>query len=175
MARLVDLDIILKDGTFVKDPVQSDVDGAAITCQRFEMGGVAPTDLKSGHPKGSREYAGITIHKRLDGASPGLFKLFAYHIGFKAVFQIHKVNSSTSDEPSQVALTVTIGGDEYMAWISSYKLVVPDVETRAENDPEEPYEVVVFSFSKIVLQKSGTNHAGEVKVEVVDDSLVGVL
>jgi type VI protein secretion system component Hcp len=175
MARLVDLEIITKDGKFDLDPVHTGVDDAAIFCRRFVMGGTAATNPKSGSPKGTREYEGITIEKPLNGASPALFQLFTGHVGFKAVFRIHQVKAGPTHEPGEVVLTVTIGGDDFLAWISSYKLVVQDVETRAENDPDEPYEVILFSFSHITYHKSGTDNAGAPTELMVEDSLLGVM
>jgi hypothetical protein len=175
MARLVDMEIITKSGTVDLDPLHADADEAAIFCRRFELSGIAATDLKSGSPKGTREYPGITIEKRLDSASPVLFQLFTLHSGFKAIFRIHKVKSDAGDVPGEVALTVSIGGDEYRAWISSYKLIAPDVETKAANDPDEPYEVITFSFASIVYHRSGTNHAGAPTELMVQDSLLGVM
>ena len=174
MARLVDLKITPKSGKFDLDPLHKDVDDVGIYCRKFELSGVAATDSKSGSPKGTREYAGVTIEKRLDAASPSIFQLFIGHVGIKAEFRIYKVNSNTEETPGQVALTVSIGGDESLAWISSYKLIVPDVETAAKDDPDEPYEVITFSFSKIQYHKSGTNHKGAAAEIVVTDSLVGV-
>jgi len=175
MARLVDLEIITKSGSVDLDPLHADADEAAIYCRRFEFSGTAATDAKSGSPKGTREYAGITIEKRLDSASPVLFQLFTRHSGFKAIFRIHKVKSDPGDTPGEVALTVTIGGDECRAWISSYKLVVPDVETKAANDPDEPFELITFSFASIVYHRSGTNHAGAPAELMVEDSLLSVM
>lgn len=175
MARLVDLEIITKDGKFDLDPVHTGVDDAAIFCRRFELGGSAATNPKSGSPKGTREYEGITIEKPLNSASPALFQLFTNHVGFKAVFRIHQVKSGPTQEPGEVVLTVTIGGDDFLAWVSSYKLVVPDVEKRASDDPDEPYEVIVFSFSNICYHKSGTDNAGAPTELMVEDSLLGAM
>ena len=89
------------------------------------------------------------------------------------MFRIHKPNASSNYPPAEVAMKVTIGAPDYKAWISSYRLIVPDVETAVKDAPDEPYEEVVFSFTTIEFHKSGTGYDGKPHEIVVQDSLTG--
>ncbi len=171
MARSVDLQIFTKDGEIDFDPVKAGAQEAHVFCRRFEITGTSPIDHRTGTTKGTREYAGIKIEKRLDKASPKLVELFVNNVGVKAVFQIHRTNSGTDYTPGEVAMTVTVGAPDYKAWISSYRLIVPDVEKQSKDDPDEPYEEVIFSFTTVEFHKSGTGYDGKQHEIVVQDDV----
>ena len=173
MARAVDLEITTKDGPIDFDSVMSGQQDAHIYCRRFELSSMSPVDVKTGATKGTREYSGIKIEKRLDKSSPKLIELFVAGTGLKASFQIHKANNASELTAGEVAMTVTIGDPDFKAWISSYRLLVPDVEKHAKDDPDEPYEEIVFSFTTVEFHKSGTGYDGRPHEIVIQDSLVG--
>ena len=173
MSRSIDLEILTKDGAIDFDAVMDGQQDAHIYCRRFEVSSSSPVDLKTGATRGTREYAGVKIEKRLDKASPKLLELFVGGSGLKAIFQIHKPNASSDYTPDEVAMKITIGAPDYKAWISSYRLIVPDVETAVKDSPDEPYEEVTFSFTTIEFHNSGTGYDGKPHESVVQDSLTG--
>lgn len=173
MARSVDLEIITKDGAIDFDAVMDGQQDAHIYCRRFEVSSTSPVDIKTGATRGTREYAGIKIEKRLDKASSKLLELFVGGAGLKAIFRIHRADTSSRYAPDEVAMTITIGAPDFKAWVSSYRLIVPDVEVAAKDAPDEPYEEIVFSFTTIEFHKSGTGYDGKPHEIVVQDSLTG--
>ena len=174
MARAVDLEIETKSGKVDFDPLMSGQQDAGIYVRKFDLEALISVDPKTGSPKGTREYPGITIEKRHDMSSPKLLELFVNQTGFKATFRIHKPSPASDDMAGEVAATVTIGAPDFKAWISRYELKVPDVEKLAKDDPDEPYERIVFSFTTIEYHKSGTGFDGKQHQVVVQDSLVGL-
>jgi type VI protein secretion system component Hcp len=173
MARSVDLEIITKEGAIDFDSVMDGQQDAHIYCRRFEISSTSPVDLTPGATRGTREYTGIKIEKRLDKASPKLLELFVAGAGLQAIFRIHKADTSARYAPDEVAMKITIGAPDFKAWVSSYRLIVPDVEVATKDGPDEPYEEVVFSFTHIEFHKSGTGYDGKPHEVVIQDSLTG--
>lgn len=176
MPRPVKLSIVT-DGepvdmdTFTHDVAESE---AGLYVHYFELFGQTGIDRKTGRPQGNREYPHIKIHKRLDGASTGLFQLFATNTPFTATFEINLADFTDSGDPGQVAAVITIGkGTPRNAYVSSYALRVPDAEAAVHDNPREPYEEVTFSFDVIEFKKSGTDQKGQAQTKVVQDSHSG--
>jgi type VI protein secretion system component Hcp len=176
MSRAVNLTIEPDGGSVDLDTFkQGEQDKAKIYISSFELMGQTGVDPKTGRPKGNREYTGIKIRKRLDGASPGLFELFTKNTPFKATFEIAVADFTGSGTPSEVAAVITVGGGgKKNAFVSSYALRVPDVEKPVGDNPEEPYEEIVFSFDGIEFKKSGLNQLGDSHTIVVKDSHSGI-
>lgn len=175
MSRAVKLSIEPEgDSVDLDSFMQGNQSDAKVYVSSFDMIGQTGVDPKTGRPKGNREYTGIKIQKRLDGASPGLFQLFTKNTPFKASFEISVADFTGSGSPDEVAAVITIGGGiKKNAYVSSYALRVPDAEKEVGNDAREPYEEVTFSFDSIEFKKSGTTQLGDTHTIVVKDSHTG--
>lgn len=176
MSRIVLLEIKSDEFTVDVDSVQAGPQSEGkISVMFMQLVAKSPVDQRTGSPKGNREYSGIRIRKRLDRASIGLIEAFTKRLPMQAKFEIQEVNLQAADE-QQVALIVSIGGgDPKNAFISSYTLTVPDIESGSANDPQEPWEELLFTFDQIQFEKAGrSGYLNSQASTIIGDSLTGV-
>lgn len=172
MAGTVELGIWVNGSEIDYDPwTTGDACHGKILCTTFDLCGSSAVHAKTGKPQGTRDYGdGITVTKRLDATSPKLVELFRGGVGLKAEFHFHTPDVSAGGCAVQVALTVTIGESDNRAWLSSYRLIAPDTDRRANDGPLEPYEELKFSFAHIKFHRSGPdNQHKPVSLITVDD------
>jgi type VI protein secretion system component Hcp len=147
---------------------------ASILVRFFELMGKTGVDQKTGRPKGSREYTGVKLQKRLDKASPALFELFANNTPFQATFDIGAADFTGSGNPGETLATITVGsGRPKNCFLVSYCLTVPDVEKPVGENPDEPFEELIFSFDSIEFKKVGGDFMGKPHTIIVKDSHTG--
>lgn len=147
---------------------------ATVYVRAFELLGRTGVDPKTGRPKGTREYTGVKLQKRLDKSSPALFELFANNTPFQATFEIGAADFTSSGSPGEILASITVGsGTPKNGFVASYCLTVPDVEKPLEDNPDEPYEEIVFSFDSIEFKKIGSDFMGKSHTIIVKDSHTG--
>ncbi len=117
----------------------------SIECVFYSQSIRTAREAGSGMATGRRQYEPILIRKRIDKASPLLFKALAENQTIDAVFKFFRP-SPTGDGTTQQFYTVTIKKGR----IASYKNYVPDtIEPASSSDP--PLEEIEFVFHTISM------------------------
>jgi type VI secretion system secreted protein Hcp len=115
----------------------------SIECLYYEQGAAAPRDLVTGLATGKRTYQPLVVRKRIDAASPVLWKAFRTNQVIDAVFRFYRPSPVTPVMPVQF-YTVEIHGGR----IVSMRDILPDALTPATAS-QPPLEEVTFAFKTI--------------------------
>jgi len=119
--------------------------GDSIECVYYEQAVRTARESGSGMATGRRQYEPITIRKRIDKASPLLFKAMVENQVIDGKFKFFRPNP-TGDGTTEQFFTVEIKKGR----ISGYKNYVPDtIEPASSTDP--PLEEIQFIFHTISM------------------------
>lgn len=117
----------------------------SIECVYYEQGIKTAREAGSGMASGRRQYEPILIRKRIDKASPLIFKALTENHVIDGVFKFFRPNP-TGDGTTEQFFTVSIKKGR----IASYKNYVPDtIEPASSSDP--PLEEIQFVFHSIAM------------------------
>lgn len=159
MAQTVHLKLFIdKKAIEGESAQQADERKGTIECVAFESGVSAPVDAGDGHPTGRRQYAPITVRKRVDRATPRLAEALAKSLRVEATFLFYRPSTGYQGTDENF-LTVTIArpasasgpgpAPSPNAYVSGIKIIVPDTHDSPKDDPREAYEEVSFTFDDI--------------------------
>jgi type VI secretion system secreted protein Hcp len=142
MAETVHLTLKANGKTIQGDSTQaSNGRDKTIECVSYEQAGTVPTDA-NGASAGRRQYSPVSIRKRVDRASPLLWKAMTENSTIDGDFKFYRP-SPAGDGTTEQFYTVNLKQGR----ISGIRQYVPD--TLASNSTEPPMEEVSFVFHTI--------------------------
>jgi type VI secretion system secreted protein Hcp len=123
-----------------------------IECLAYEQAGGVPFEASTGRSSGRRQYSPIVIRKRIDGASPLLWKAMTENAEIEGIFRMYRPHPDGASA-TQNFCTVTIKGGR----IVHIKQTIADTLVPTKSS-EAPLEEVAMTFGEIeweVTPKSG--------------------
>jgi type VI secretion system secreted protein Hcp len=126
----------------------------SIECLFFDFNVLTAREAGSGMATGRRQYQPILIRKRVDKATPLLFKALTNNEKIQGVFKFYRPNQA-GDGTTEQFFTIEIEDGR----VSSQKLVNPDTIVPASST-QPPMEEITFHFASITqtIENGGITH-----------------